>query len=187
MRAFAGRTAGSPPERSDPSHSRTHQAAPDTSCSTRIGSPRPIPRASSPTERRCDPARSEIHDRSHCSGLEHELQSELNDARITSHRDRSCNSPEVGAVGGNPVVIWRRARNVEVHLVEDVEELYAELNVHIVVVTEVLEQPHIPGMERRPVQKALWEVAERAGVGHREGRRVEPKERIRTGWRFERL
>src|SRR5437762_7861984 len=101
------------------------------------------------TADRSSAVKSEVQE--YGDALEHELQSELNDARITSHRNRSCNSPEVGAVGGNPVVNWRRAGDVEVHLVEDVEELDAELNVHIVVVTEVLEQPHIPGVERRPV------------------------------------
>src|SRR5437867_2128447 len=79
--------------------------------------------------------------------LEHKLQPELNDARITSHWNRSCDSPDVGTVGGYAVVNWRRARDVEVHLVEDVEELNAELNVDIIVVTKVLEQPDIPGVE----------------------------------------
>src|SRR5258708_4079490 len=78
---------------------------------------------------------------------EHELQPELNDARIASHWNGACNLAEVGTVGGDPVVAWRRARNVEVHLVEDVEELHTELNVHRAAVPEVLEQAHIPALE----------------------------------------
>ena len=108
-------------------------------------------------------------------GSEHELQAELQQPRIAGDRNRPRDGPEVGAVDGDPVVARRRARDVEVHLVEDVEELGAELNVHIAAEAEVLEQPHVPAVERRPAQIALGDVAERADVGHREGRRVEPQ------------
>src|SRR5207247_3206351 len=111
--------------------------------------------------------------------LEHELQSELNNAWIAKVAVNSGNAAEAGGVVG------RRAWQAEVEHVEDVEELGAELHVHAGAHPEVLEQPHIPGLKRRPVVRALGNVAPRAGIGGRTRGAVEPDGLVGSGRRLD--
>src|SRR5688500_14678361 len=76
--------------------------------------------------------------------LEHELQSELDDPRIAEARVGTRDNAEIAAAAVS-------VRDVEVHLVEDVEELRPELHVHVRAHAEVLEQPHVPAVQRRSV------------------------------------
>ena len=68
--------------------------------------------------------------------LEHELQPELDDARIACVRMRTRDAPK-------PSATYIRVWIVEVHLVENVQEFDAELQVYLLSDTAAFEESHI--------------------------------------------
>src|SRR5688572_16606536 len=110
--------------------------------------------------------------------LEHELQTELHDARIALVRVRTGDTSERRAVYGS-----RRVR--EIHLVEYVEELRAELQAHVVAEAYIFAQAHIPVVGAGPEVCALADGTKRADISGCECRGIEPYRPIGTGWRVE--
>ncbi len=97
-------------------------------------------------------------------------------------------SPWLGCVlvmRPNDALLTDVAGLVEVHLVEDVEELRPELDVHVVGEAEIPGQAHVPVIQTWSDVGAFRNCAERADISGRECQPVEPYRLIGIGGRVE--
>src|SRR5207249_2695302 len=105
------------------------------------------------------------------------FQTELNDPRIAACRISPGQNTESALANrhvGRDARTAGAARVIEVHLIEDVEELRPELGAKPLADAEFLEHPHIPCMQRWAVERIPAERPERPKVVAPECRGIEP-------------
>src|SRR5579885_230648 len=108
-----------------------------------------------------------------CATSECQFQPELNDPGITSRGIRPGYAAEASRTD-------LCDRIIKIRLVENVEELRAELRLKALVHPKVLEQPHVPAIKLGPVQGVSSKRPEGPDIVDGKCRRIEPHTLIRT-------